>query len=291
MLVILSDVSDVEVRKLYYYNPDKKRTINIYQFVKSSLQTLDKFLVYISENKPRILNKFISTLEMKYRSEGLKAPSKIELFEISQVNVDAKLLNNFPGLLEACRDFVLGILDIPKDNDWNSENIELYAINITKASQLHMYHRVKVLTEIIEREEAIDLVKNYIDQAISNREHGQKYEDLASILNSHIVDAEKYEQGDRLVASVENGRYIFRVDRCALQEALKETNDPELSYIVACYGDYTVFKYINENFVLTRTQTLMNGSYCDSCIHDTRIVEKIEHPTKEFYDSLDRLVT
>ena len=99
------------------------------------------------------------------------------------------------------------------------------------------------------------------------------------------MDGEKYEQGDRLVASVENGRYIFRVDRCALQEALKEFNDPELSDIVACYGDYTVFKYINENFVLTRTQTLMNSSYCDSCIHDTRIVEKIEHPTKQFYDN------
>lgn len=69
---------------------------------------------------------------------------------------------------------------------------------------------------------------------------------------------------------------------------MKPFNDPELSYIVACYGDTTGVQAENPNFVLTRTTTLIKGGpYCDNCIHDKRHVSELVHPSNEFFKTLD----
>ena len=42
------------------------------------------------------------------------------------------------------------------------------------------------------------------------------------------------------------------------------------------------------NFVLTRQNTIMEGQdYCDFCYHDTRLVDQVEHPPKEFWEDLE----
>ena len=69
-------------------------------------------------------------------------------------------------------------------------------------------------------------------------------------------------------------------------EAFLDCKDSELKHAVFCSNDHALFKKNNENFELTRTSTLMIGTYCDFCLHDTRIVDKIEHPSKEFIENL-----
>ncbi|MFX1300648.1 MAG: L-2-amino-thiazoline-4-carboxylic acid hydrolase [Promethearchaeota archaeon] len=57
--------------------------------------------------------------------------------------------------------------------------------------------------------------------------------------------------------------------------------------VIVCYGDFAATKEYNENFRLTRTQTIVEGKpYCDFCYHDIRVDPTLKHPSKKFYDSL-----
>ena len=68
---------------------------------------------------------------------------------------------------------------------------------------------------------------------------------------------------------------------------MKELNDPELSYAVACHYDIEAAKNMNPKFVLTRKKTLMEGDdCCDFCYHDARVVETIIHPSEQFWNDL-----
>ncbi|MGY5854551.1 MAG: hypothetical protein RTU92_13365, partial [Candidatus Thorarchaeota archaeon] len=93
-------------------------------------------------------------------------------------------------------------------------------------------------------------------------------------------------ENSRMSSILQESKYIVRVENCMVHEALKEFDDSELEDIVYCSGDFSRIRILNPNFVLTRTCTLMNGPYCDACVHDSRIVQEFEHPTRKFYDSM-----
>lgn len=275
----------MEVKRLYYYNSDKKQNLNVHGYIETALLSLDRFLVYLAEKKGDVLDEFILYLEPRYKSAVVRNFSSIGSLDLSGVSSKTEILMNYPDLLNACASFTLTMLDVSRDYTWEPQELDLLFINVVRASQLHFYYRAELLTELIEREEAIQLLKDYIDFAIANHGQVQKYEDLTKMYEDQIKDSEA-QSGDWIAVSAENGKYISRADRCVPYEVLKGINDPELAYIVACYGDYARIKKMNENFVLTRTQTQFDGSYCDTCIHDTRIVDKIEHPPKEVFENL-----
>ncbi|MHA2297280.1 MAG: L-2-amino-thiazoline-4-carboxylic acid hydrolase [Candidatus Hodarchaeales archaeon] len=275
----------MEINRLSYYNPDKKRHLNVHGYVETALLSLDRFLVYLAEKKGDVMDEFIAGLEPRYKSAVVRNFSSIGSLDLSGVSSKAEILMDYPGLLNACASFTLTMLSVPRDYAWEPQELDLLFINVVRASQLHFYYRAELLTELIDREEAIQLLKDYIDYAIANYGQVKKYEDLTSMYEDQIKDSEA-QSGDWIAVSVENGRYVSRADRCVPYEVLKGFSDPELARIVACYGDYARIKKMNENFVLTRTQTQLNGPYCDGCIHDTRIVDKIEHPPKEMFENL-----
>ena len=84
---------------------------------------------------------------------------------------------------------------------------------------------------------------------------------------------------------VEAGRYYLRVDRCLYGEVVQDLEDLELAEMHECYGDFITPSMRNENFVLTRTRTIMGGHpFCDFCYHDKQIVKEIKHPKEEFWE-------
>lgn len=283
---IIAEVQKMEVRRLYCYNPDKKTSLNVHGFIETSLLLLDRMLVYLSDQQPDILDEYITGLELRYKSAVTNSFSIIDSFDLLKIGSKMKILMEFPDLLKACAEFNLKKLDVPLNYAWEPKELDLLTINVTKASYLHFYYRAKLLTDLMDRDDAFQLLKEFIDYAIATYAQVPQYEDLNSMYEENIRESYENESADWIAVQPFEGRYISRGDRCGPYEVLKGINDPDLSYIVACYGDYAQIKKRNENFVLTRTQTQMNGTYCDSCIHDTRIVEKIEHPPKELYENL-----
>jgi hypothetical protein len=91
----------------------------------------------------------------------------------------------------------------------------------------------------------------------------------------------------RLVSDVEDGKVLIRKDTCLWADAMEEFPDEELKFLVCCYGDYFSIKMRNSNFELTMEHSIAGGHpYCDCVIHDTRINDKLEHPSDDFFASL-----
>ena len=67
-------------------------------------------------------------------------------------------------------------------------------------------------------------------------------------------------------------------------EVYSDLPDLELANYLECYGDFSKMPYINPNFALSRTKTIVEGHpYCDFVFYDKRIVNELEHPDEEFW--------
>ena len=97
---------------------------------------------------------------------------------------------------------------------------------------------------------------------------------------------ELWQAHDMTIGKLDESSIIAKITRCRWAEIMNEF-DSELSYTLICYGDFEAQKKYNPNFILTRTQTLMQGAeYCDFCIHDTRFKKEIKHPSIEFWEKI-----
>lgn len=87
--------------------------------------------------------------------------------------------------------------------------------------------------------------------------------------------------------TIDEGKSGAKVCKCKWAEVMKELNDPDFAYAVACHYDFEAAKMHNPAFHLTRSGTLIQGRpYCDFVWHDTRLDAAIKHPGKEFWEAL-----
>lgn len=134
---------------------------------------------------------------------------------------------------------------------------------------------------------AIPFLKDYID----TRTRRLTTEDPSLRDLDHwwdeLVDPDSQLPTSGIASRFHRGKIAFRIDRCLLHEVMAPLGDPEISFLVCCYGDTANVEAINSNFTYTCPLTLVKGDpYCDKCIHDGRFVDAIEHPGRSFYDGL-----
>ena len=271
----------IRIHKINNYNPAKTSKLDIGSYIGNVLIYLDRFLIYLKEHKKQILNDFLAELKLKYRSETPYSFNKLDSLDLSKIDAQLKVLKD-PDLLEACTNLILTLLDIPEDYAWEPQELDILDVNITRARLVPTYYFSKLLTELIDREEAIQLLKDYFEFYIHTYRNVKKFENLTT-----IYEASNNQHNTILVnVLINDGIYAGKGGICAGHDALKGFNDPELAYIICCHGDAALIRKYNENFVMTRRYTLMDGPYCDTTAHDTRIVAKVEHPPKEFFDNL-----
>jgi len=87
--------------------------------------------------------------------------------------------------------------------------------------------------------------------------------------------------------TIDEGQSGAKVCKCKWAEVMKELNDPDFAYAVACHYDFEAAKMYNPAFHLTRSGTLIQGRpCCDFLWHDTRVDTDLTHPGKEFWDAI-----
>lgn len=145
------------------------------------------------------------------------------------------------------------------------------------------YIRLEVLIELVGRDVAIDFTKEYIDKKIMHlpqRGDGPTcIEDLRKMqIEANIAGKDM----DWIGIRFNDNSYCNIVTKCRIHEVLKGY-DKDLMEVLACYPDFAMFKTIDENFILTRTCTLIGGGpYCDTCYHDAKQIETFDHPDDTF---------
>ena len=143
------------------------------------------------------------------------------------------------------------------------------------------------LTSIMSREKSIRYFQDFIDQETKKMRDPSKYVENLDILTKDVEFFKLFQGHNFVECKIQEGKVGFKYLKCKWYEVMKELNDPEFSYASCCYYDFEATKNINPNFVLTRQNTIMEGQgFCDFCLHDTRLVDKVEHPSKEFWEGL-----
>jgi hypothetical protein len=182
---------------------------------------------------------------------------------------------------------VLSFLNFPKysSNYQSGNKLEVHISDQIRGDFYALFYIAYTSLEFFSREIVLALAKKWTDQL---------YHDI----QDKITKAETFEEmaegsfgkgclkTHNLVVKVENNRLYEKVTRCFWAEIYAELPDLELASLLECYGDFSKMQYINPNFALSRTKTLVEGfSYCDFVHYDKRIENEIRHPDEDFWKS------
>lgn len=237
----------------------------------------DAFVEHVTEQLPELASPLRDMAKCRFRSMVKDADVRPNLAGFEP------LLPPLDDLQRSRLEYVLSLLD--SRGDAPAEEIEVARVAATRARLFPMYYQMLSLCDLMGRIEAIPFVEAYVDRWMAEQtETDDALEDPGRFWDA--LEGPVHETAE-IAARLHRGKIAFRVDRCLWADVMRPLADPEVSHAFTCYGDFPQIAAINPNFVLTRTMTLMQGApYCDTCIHDRRHVESIEHPSREFFDSL-----
>lgn len=272
----------MEVIKRHDDRVDAKTTVDLKEGLAPHMGRLDTFLAFLKKQKPEVYEAYPESLTEQVRVQ-LDGSLNLEALEITYVQEQIK---GFDELHRAYLQFVLQLLGVKESHA--SDSIDTMWSDSLRAMLYPLFYRAKALCDLIGREPGIEFVKEFIDTRVYEVvQPDLEMEDLDGIWEGW-QNQEESAPGSAIEFRISKGKIGGRVDKCMWDEVLRPFNDPELSYIVACYGDKAGMEARNPNLVFTRTTTLIKGGpYCDNCIHDKRHVEGIEHPSDAFFIDLE----
>lgn len=257
---------------------------------KTVLKRLNYLIGFIKKEKPEILQNFVAKLNIKFAkflNESFVDENDIKAIDISKDFIHLKV---YPDLIYNCLNYYLQLLKIDLTRDWSKDKFKVPNKNYIQSFLYHRYYNALVLTEILERNQAVQLFKDYINAYVKSiAPERSKYETLEEFRSARIPkEGDPPNIGWEIVhGKIKNGKFPQRKDTCMWDDAIKELPDIELKYLAACFGDFQSYNNNNPNFILTMSHTIVEGyPYCDCVVHDIRINEDLTHPPKEFFNNM-----
>ncbi len=257
--------------------------------VNGILRRLNFLLGLIKEKAPDFLSNFVNLLQTNYHNMVTVKLTDEE--EILNTYLEDRIhLAVYPQLASLAMNFYLQTLQIPEGIGWKDTKVSVSERNNFRSFLLPSYYLIHTLTNVMERNEAIKLFKQYISLYII--EYGQQRESGFVNLEALYEDVSKPQEPPSswvvVRGMLSNGKYFYRNDNCLWVEALDDIEDRELMYLICCYGDYqSATTHYDKNIVLTMEHTIAEGDpYCSRLLHDTREDWDLRHPKKDFWDSI-----
>lgn len=270
-----------------------KIKFNPFEFAESNLfKKIDNIFGYIKRNRADIYSEFIKKLSSnKENLPKKKFFNNITTGIIERINQSEFLSENQDLVLRYLNAFLetQGITD--KDY-WQKKEIEIPAKNFVHSANNLSYLILSTLVEIIGKDEAVKLYKETVDNYVHVFDANQVniFTDLEDMRQKFIRWTKNSPYGRvRLLSTVEKGQWMKICKNCEKVQNLDNLDklDGDLMYAISCYCHEPLAKMWNENFVLTLEQSIAKGdSFCSYVYHDKTIVDKIEHPSREFFEKI-----
>ena len=285
----------MEFEEIGFYNPDALYALQEIQplefALRSPIKRLDFIIGFLKKKKPEIVDAYVKKLEEEYGKLATKSYVDKSDFDIKKMISDLSNLKEFPDLAKRSLNLFLNLLEIKDNTDWIKEKTKIIQKNYLKSFLGPKYYNVESLVNIIEREEAVQLYKNYITEFMIDyyKDMEDNVDDLDVFWEKRFQNYEKDESDHWVViqSKPNKGKLIYRKDVCLWIDAMEDFTDTEIKYLVCCYGDFQGAKRENKYFVLTMDHTIAKGDpYCSCILHDTRIDWDLTHPPKEYWDNI-----
>jgi len=270
---------------------DKTREIQPLEYAeKTILKRLNYLIGFLKKETPGLLPSYVVRLNNKFVS-FLKRP-----YKISQFKIPTKLSNQFmhlkvyPELMQSSIAYYLQLLNFDYTKDWTKAKVKLTNKDYIQSFLNQRYYNAQALTEVIERNKAVELYKNYLTSYVKTlAPEIPPYESLEEFREARKPKKENPPNIGWVTVQgiIENGKFPQRKDTCIWHDAIVELPDTELKYLAACYGDFQSYNNNNKHFILTMEHTIVAGDpYCSCVLHDTRINDDLNHPSMEFFDNM-----
>lgn len=274
----------MKVKNINYYNETASLPIDLKGVFTRIQDNLNSFLQSIKRDYSESFEIIIEVLKNRFHQRE-ELPIEIERTGI---------VNRYPDLWEGSLSFILAKMNYSqyrnnseKNIPLSGEKVEVKVNDFLRSMLFFNYYLATSLIEILPRGRAIEYYKGIISQRIRDQRDIDKFiESLDKFDEQSTQFFETYQGHNGVVFRINAGKMGIKYVKCRWHEIMKELNDLDFCYAVACHGDFEAVKNENPAFVLTRTRTLMQGDdYCDFCLHDTRIVKEVEHPAEEFWNN------
>ncbi|MFW9923616.1 MAG: L-2-amino-thiazoline-4-carboxylic acid hydrolase [Candidatus Thorarchaeota archaeon] len=271
------------------YDENATMQISIKESLPREMKLLERFLNIVSKHDESIIQKLLE----KYRKDLLKMKITSEPSEfVSKLQLDYtqnKWLNVYPHYFSLIENAFLHFLQFNNyKSTMNDETqIESSMFDIIRGEFHPLYYLIYSLVDLTSRDFALQLAKEFTELTYEiYKDQIFKRETLEEMAKFFYEDG--CPNSHNLVSKVEDGKYYLKIKRCWWGDAYKDLPDLELASLLECYGDFCKMIYVNPNFTLTRTRTLVEGNpFCDFVHHDKRIVKEIIHPDDEFWKNFD----
>ncbi|MHA1882136.1 MAG: L-2-amino-thiazoline-4-carboxylic acid hydrolase, partial [Candidatus Thorarchaeota archaeon] len=252
------------------------------------LKRLNYLLELVKERNPEAFPEYVNNLLDKYQALSKDGLVKTNPFDLDELVSDKPSLKEHFELTRAALNYYLQVLQLP--NDINLEKTEVINKNHLQSFLRPSYYNLVVLTETLDRADAIALYKKFVTHYIIERRDPNRdtYDNLEAVFAKATLPQEVPSEWVVIRGMIGDGKYAYRNENCLWIDVLEDLPDSELKYYVCCYGDYEGVKALHDSMILTMEHTIAQGDpYCSRVIHDTRVDYDFRHPPKSFWNSME----
>lgn len=276
-------------KKCDTYNESLTKEINLEKKIDYISSEVERFLKIVQDKKPGILNELIIRFKKELNTLGIEGIEQKFLEEFKHDFSNHTILNNNLALQVHLVNAIFTFMNFSKyQSSMQNGKLEISVLDEILMGFKPIYYLASSLIKIIPRKEALELAKQWtIEYYQPPRYNPEKLDTLEEFYAKYT---EKCHPTHVILNLFKDNHFFMKINRCMWAEAYKDIDDKELTYYIECYGDFANYKKYNENFLLTRTKTLVESDpYCDFCYRDTRTIKEIKHPNEEFFEKMDGL--
>ena len=240
------------------------------------LSSLQVFRTYVRKEASEVADSFEAELLRSFLKE---------LPERSVSEIPSGEDERDDELTRACIAYVLHLLT------WGDEDLdivlEIDRADAVRARSYPTFHRMRALRDVMGAERGIPFLKAYIDHRIYTLTQPDETIENVDRFWDELEDPGFQSPTSGIAVRFHEGRSAFRIDRCLWADVMEPLGDPEISFLVCCYGDTAGVEALSPHLAYTCPMTLVEGDpFCDKCLHDRRFVSDIEHPSRAFYEGM-----
>jgi len=280
---------EIKSHKCYNAKAEIEDDPNIW--IQNEFEKMNSVIKYLTEFKPDMVDDYIQHLIKRVINAIDSTEKKDGYYELPTIEEKYELLDKYPKLRTLIREFYLVHLNPMKKSPTDSKKFIVYGLNESMAFRRISYHRVKSFTEMLGKEEGIELFTKILSRMIedSTKKYPQKSDvTITKQRENSIKSWCAIGMADFTVCLLDEHMNIYRFDSCFAHEALKDFNDPDIAYYASCYGaDIPAF---NKGRIIhiRRSQTLHHEEFCDELYWDSRVHKNPEMPSIDFIRNLGK---
>ncbi|MFW9890445.1 MAG: L-2-amino-thiazoline-4-carboxylic acid hydrolase [Candidatus Thorarchaeota archaeon] len=265
------------------YNSEATIEINLHSFTLRTLKRLEQTLESILDRSQSTINEFAEQVISAWsRNEGA-ADVDYSAIDLDEIKNELPIISEELELLLPASRLILSHLIQQKGVTKNPEDSRILYIDREKAENILFYEMVRVLVELLGREEGIRVYKDAVDSMADKQARLEpdltKISQFSKNFTSGLAESGGFSFA---VAGIDDGMLLGKFDKCVVHESLKNVSDPEVGYLVTCYTGMVTGNRRNQNVQMRRTHTLFSGDFCDELYWDPKLHKDPAQPPLEF---------